>query len=219
VPLLAPDEERREENRSTVVEVFADVSCPFAHVGLRRFVQERARRARNDPVLRVRAWPLELVNGTPLDRASVAEHVAALRDQVAPDLFHGFDPSAFPESSLPALALAAAAYDVDDRFGEAVSLALRDALFEAGLDISDGSVLGAIASDLGVEVPQPKVLEAVFGDWEEGKRRGVAGSPEFFVEGRGYFCPTLDITRIAGGVRIVRDLEGFELFLTACFEN
>ncbi|MGZ4348546.1 MAG: hypothetical protein ACXVFB_15015, partial [Gaiellaceae bacterium] len=124
MPLHAPEMSGREDDRSTIVEVFADVSCPFTHVGLRRFVQERSRRSRDDLVLRVRAWPLELVNGTPLDRDTVAEHVAALREQVAPDLFHGFDTRTFPESSLPAMALAGAAYDVDDRVGEAVSLAL-----------------------------------------------------------------------------------------------
>ncbi|MFZ4518319.1 MAG: disulfide bond formation protein DsbA, partial [Microthrixaceae bacterium] len=69
------------------IEVFADVSCPFAHVGLRRVVQERDRRGRTDVVLRVRAWPLEVVNGEALDGPHVAEKVDALRAQVAPDLF------------------------------------------------------------------------------------------------------------------------------------
>jgi hypothetical protein len=51
-----------------VVEVFADVSCPFAHVGLRRLVEQRDKLARDDIVLRVRAWPLELVNGSTAHR-------------------------------------------------------------------------------------------------------------------------------------------------------
>ena len=46
--------------------------------------------------MRVRAWPLELVNGTPLDSAMIGEEVDELRAQVAPDLFTGFDLSGFP---------------------------------------------------------------------------------------------------------------------------
>lgn len=48
------------------VEVFADLGCPFTHVGLRRLLARRAELARDEPVLLVRAWPLELVNGQPL---------------------------------------------------------------------------------------------------------------------------------------------------------
>ena len=57
-------------------------------------------------VVRVKAWPLELVNGEPLAAALVAEEGPTLRAQVAPDLFEGFDRSRFPTTSLPAMALA-----------------------------------------------------------------------------------------------------------------
>ena len=87
---------------ATVIEVFADVGCPFTHVGLRRMVDRRDELGRTDVVLRVRAWPLEHVNHTPLDPAFIAEEVAAIRVQVAPDLFTGFVPGAFPATSLPA---------------------------------------------------------------------------------------------------------------------
>lgn len=59
--------------------------------------------------VRVCSWPLELVNGTPLDPGEVAGHVRDLRAQVAPDLFARFDPATLPRTTLPALALAAAA--------------------------------------------------------------------------------------------------------------
>ncbi|MCC6183750.1 MAG: disulfide bond formation protein DsbA, partial [Microthrixaceae bacterium] len=57
------------------IEVFADVTCPFTHVGLRRMVAARQAQGRDDVVLRVRSWPLEVVNGAPLDAAFVAEEV------------------------------------------------------------------------------------------------------------------------------------------------
>ena len=99
------------------VEVFADVTCPFAHVGLRRFVARREEFGLLGPILRVRAWPLELVNGNPLEPSLVAQHAEELREQVAPDLFRGFDPDLVPASSMPALELVAAAYELNDRSG------------------------------------------------------------------------------------------------------
>ena len=115
-----------------VVEVFADVLCPFTYVGLRRLAVERDRRRRRDVVLRCRAWPLELVNGRPLDPAEVAEEVAALRRSVAPGLFRGFDAATFPRSSLRALTLAADADAVSVELGESVSFALPRRVVRGG---------------------------------------------------------------------------------------
>ena len=49
------------------VEVFADVLCPFTHVGLHTLSDRRGERGLDEPRLRIRAWPLELINGRPLD--------------------------------------------------------------------------------------------------------------------------------------------------------
>src|SRR6266545_1394952 len=105
----------------TTIEVFADVCCPFTHVGLRRLVERRELLGANQTI-RVRAWPLELVNGHPLDPHLITEEVDALRKQVAPDLFSGLVPAAFPRTSLPALALTDAAYAVRAEIGERVAL-------------------------------------------------------------------------------------------------
>jgi predicted DsbA family dithiol-disulfide isomerase len=200
-----------------VVEVFADVVCPFSHVGLRRVVARRTELGRSEPVLRVRAWPLELVNGAPLDRDAIAQHVDELHEQVAPDLFRGFDPNAFPGSSLPAIALASTAYDLGDVVGERVSLAVRDAIFEEGRDIADPAVLDHIAATYGVGARGPDAERTVLADFEEGKRRGVRGSPEFFLDDQGWFCPALRIEKVAGRLAISPDPEGFEAFLADCF--
>ena len=175
------------------IEVFADVVCPFTHVGLRRLSE--ARRVREvSPPMRVRAWPLEWINGAPLDPALAGMEIAALREQVAPDLFAGFDAATFPRTSLPAFGLVAAAYAVDDVTGETVSLAVRDALFEQGDDISDRGVLRSIGRPFGVEPFERVIAEsAVRTDWERGRARGVQGSPHFFVGDRSWFCPSLDI--------------------------
>ena len=207
----------RDNALRDVVEVFADVTCPFAHVGLRRFVSRREELAVSRPLLRVRAWPLEFVNGQPLEPALVAEHVDELRNQVAPDLFQGFDADAVPASSLPALELVAAAYDVSTALGERVSLLVRDALFEHGLDIAEPGVLDAIAAATAVTVDAHAAARVVRADYEEGRRRGVRGSPEFFLDGTGWYCPSLHIEKVGDSLDIELDTDRVAAFLDACF--
>lgn len=201
-----------------VVEVFADVVCPFTHVGLRRIVERRAELGSTRPALRVRAWPLEIVNGAPIDPEAEAQHVEELRDQIEPGLFRGFNSAVLPTSSLPALALAAQAYTLSDEIGERVSLAVRDALFEEGRDIGDPAVLTEIATRYGVAPADAAAEAGVLADLAEGSRRGVRGSPEFFVENRGYFCPALRIESVDGRLVITPDSEAFDAFLDDCFE-
>lgn len=199
------------------VDVFADVTCPFAHVGLRRFIVRREELGVSRPILRVRAWPLEFVNGAALEPSVVARHVDELREQVAPDLFRGFNPDVVPVSSMPMLELAAAAYELDDSAGERVSLLVRDALFEQGLDLTMPAVLAEIAANEGI-IWAGDAGRIVRHDYEEGKRRGVRGSPEFYLDGRGWYCPSLQIERIGSALRIEPDVETIQAFLAACFE-
>jgi predicted DsbA family dithiol-disulfide isomerase len=201
----------------TVIEVFADIWCPFAHVGLRAVEDRRARAGRTEVPIVVRAWPLELVNGVPLDPTVTAEHADDLRDQVAPDLFAHLDVDRFPTSTLEALALANRAYRTDPATGERVSFALRDALFEEGRDISDPAVLADLARDLGVVPPDDSDRAAVRDDWAEGDRRGVQGSPHFFCGGTDMFCPSLDISRRPDdSLAIARDASRLTAFVDDC---
>jgi predicted DsbA family dithiol-disulfide isomerase len=195
------------------LEVFADVTCPFTHVGLRRLVAARTAHRRDDLRLQVRAWPLEWVNQAPFEGQVVAAKIAALRASVAPDLFVGFDPERFPSTSLPALELTAAAYRVDPRVGERVALAVRDALFETGLDIATSGVLGAIAAEHEVPAVTAVDTSAVRSDYDDGRARGVRGSPEFFVRGHGYFCPTLRIHKVGESLEIEFDAAAFDDFV------
>lgn len=177
------------------IEVFAELACPFTHLALRRIVARRADQGRESPPLWIRPWPLELVNGRPTDPHLVDEEVRALRTQVAPDLFSGFDPAALPSTSMPGLRLVEAAYARDMQTGEWVSLALRDALFELGRDIADLRVLSGIASAHDLDLPDEELDAQVRAAHAEGERRGVQGSPHFFVAGGSQFCPLLAIER------------------------
>jgi predicted DsbA family dithiol-disulfide isomerase len=201
-----------------VIEVFADVACPFTHAGLRRFVERRQALGRDDVALRVRAWPLEIVNGHPLDAHLIAEEIDDLRAQVAEKLFAGFDETSFPATSLPALSLAAAAYDVDLGTGARMSLALRDELFEHGADIADHDVLARLADAHGVSVDLIDTGQ-VLADHAEGAARGVIGSPHFFTPAGSFFCPALDVQRDSSGhLRIAAD-GGFDEFMATCFAS
>ena len=212
---VTPNE--NDDPQLLVIEVFADIGCPFTHVGLRRFVDRRAALGRHDVAMRVRSWPLEVVNGSPLDAHFIAEEVDDIRRQVAPTLFAGFDEAAFPATFLPALTLAAAAYDQSVTAGEDVSLAVRDLLFEQGVDVSDREVLDRLADEhhLEVDLGDPsQVLE----DHREGIARGVVGSPHFFTPAGDFFCPALDVHRDdAGHLQLAPDTDGFDRFISSCF--
>ena len=200
------------------VEVYADVACPFAQVGLRRFVERRRELGRDDVLLRVRAWPLELVNGAPHDPRAMADEVDEIRDQVASDLFVDFQESSFPRSTLAAMTLASAAYGKDDATGEAVSLQLRDLLFERGVDVSDPSVLARVAEEHGLTADLSDDT-SVRSDHEAGLARGVVGSPHFFTPNGDYFCPALDVAKDDGGhLRVRPDPVALGRFIDACFD-
>jgi hypothetical protein len=152
---------------------------------------------RSDVVLRVWAWPLEWVNGRPLDAEFIAEEIDDLRAQLPVDEFAGFRQDAFPESFVPSMALAAAAYAQDLRLGESVSLALRTALFEQGRDVSDPAVLTDVAVACGFD--PDSVADAI---------------AHFFSPGGSFFCPSLDIARTdEGHLRMTVDRAGFDAFV------
>ena len=202
--------------RTQLIEVFADVVCPFTHVGLRRLVAYREQMHREDVAIRVRAWPLELVNGERVSQPLLVEEVAELRQTVAPDLFNAFNPELFPMSSLPALAVAATANRIDLQSAERVSLALREALFEKGRDLTDPAELLRIAPLLTLDDIRAGEAD-VRADYAEGRARGVIGSPHFFVDGEGFLCPTLAIERVDGHLSISFDARGFDDFIDRCF--
>jgi predicted DsbA family dithiol-disulfide isomerase len=180
------------------VEVFADITCPFTHVGLKQVCGHVADMSEPCDVI-VRAWPLEWVNGTPLDVDAVVVKAAALSEQLGVDDFSGLRAQCWPVSTIAALNLAAEAYERDAATGLAVSLELRAALFEHGVDVGDPDALALIAAAHHLAPPSPTASAAVQSDYELGQARGVKGSPHFFVGTDGFFCPALDLGRDTDG--------------------
>lgn len=199
------------------IDVYADVVCPFAYVGLTRLFERRCEMGRDDVVLRVRAWPLEIVNGAPVDPDLIAEEIDEIAPQVAPDLFRGFEPASFPASSVPALALTDAAYQVDLATGEAVAMELRRLLFEHRTDVADPDVLAGVARRFGLTGLGDRA--AVLADHERGRELGVVGSPHFVVGGESLFCPVLAISRRDGRLHVEVDPAGLERLVAACFSG
>jgi predicted DsbA family dithiol-disulfide isomerase len=188
---------------TTNVHVFADITCPFTHVGLKQVVDHVEQMDAPVDVL-VRAWPLEWVNGTPLDVEAVVVKAAALHEQLGVDDFSGLRADRWPASTIPALSLVARAYERDAATGLAVSLALRTALFEDGVDVGDPDALALVAAAHHLEAPADElsgavVHESVRRDYDEGRERGVQGSPHFFVGDDGFFCPALDLGHDSSG--------------------
>ena len=223
---------------ATRVEVFADITCPFTHVGLKRVVELMADTAQPVDVV-VRAWPLEWVNGSVMEVAAVQVKAEALCRQLDVADFDGLRADRWPTTTIPALNLAAEAYERDTATGLAVSLAIRVALFEQGLDVSDPAVLTAIAVEHGLAGPDnagpdnagpdnagqdnagpdnanqaTDAAPAVRADYEDGRARGVSGSPHFWVDQNDFFCPSLDLGHDDDGNLTAQfDAAGLEQFL------
>ncbi len=54
-------------------------------------------------------------------------------------------------------------------------------------------------------------------DFDEGTRLGVRGSPEYFLDDRGYFCPALRLEEVGGALEIEDATELFDGFLDMVF--
>jgi 2-hydroxychromene-2-carboxylate isomerase len=119
-----------------------------------------------------------------------------------------------------AFALSAAADRTGDPvLAEDVGMALRDAVFEQGLDIGRPEVVASIAARFGLDPLNAAATEAaVRVDWEEGRARGVIGSPHFFTgDDASWFCPGLAISRDDVGNFVVAWKQGSESFVESVF--
>jgi len=117
---------------------------------------------------------------------------------------------------LPALTLAAAEYGHDVRTGEAVSMALRRALFEDGRDIPDDRLLRPVAASWDLEGVDKRLLGRPFG-WGLRERARCPGVTALLLRRHGCVLPTLDIERApVGHLLLARNRERLNAFLDIC---
>ena len=124
---------------------------------------------------------------------------------------------ALPTTTLPALACAHAANRHGTATGEAVSLALREALFEAGLDISRAPGAGRDRRTVwrGPAGPPRRGWRAR--RLARGNGAGRQGLTTLLLRGPDAFCPSLDISRDGQGHLTVKpDFEALDAFLKGC---
>jgi predicted DsbA family dithiol-disulfide isomerase len=199
-----------------MIEVFADITCPFTHVGL-KIVRAEVAALDADIDIHVRAWPLEWVNGSMADPVAIGEKISLISDQLGVHDFDGFRIDGWPSTTIPALNLAASGYEVDPATGLEVSLALRSTVFEQGQDVSNPEVLAELAARFGLATPGTDPVDSVTNDYEDGRRRGVRGSPDFFIGDDEFFCPSLDLGHDSEGTLTSRfDVDGLrQLIATA----
>ena len=101
-----------------------------------------------------------------------------------------------------------------------MSLALRDALFEEGRDVSRPDVLTSVAQTCGLNDGDAADVGDVLADWHHGESRGVVGSPHFFCGDVEAFCPSLIVTKDeVGRVHIERSMVALDAFLEECFAS
>ena len=202
------------------IEVFADVWCPFAYVGLLRLFELREvsgswRRRHPGPGLAARARQRRAHGG----------------GQGRGERGHAQGPGGPPALRRPLRGLLPdddAARPGPRRVGLRAQLghgggrqpprpppALR-----GGSRRLEPEVLAQVAGELGIEPGSAASEAAVLESLEEGRRRGVIGSPHFFCGELESFCPSLEISRDDAGVLLVAPTQpSLTAFVERCFSE
>jgi predicted DsbA family dithiol-disulfide isomerase len=196
-----------------MLTVFSDLHCAWAYV-----FSIRLRRARDEvgrPPVAWRCWPLELVNrrGTPWD--TVSQEIPVLT-QLEPDHFASPRRSTWPSTMLPAMEALKVAGELGgpeaaDRFDEAA----RRAFFLERRDLSIRPTLVDLAAEAGLDRAAFEDAfdggghrRSVVADWQEGRRRGVEGSPHAFLpDGTGVFNPGIGKIDWVHGIPVPHDVD------------
>lgn len=134
------------------IAVYADITCPWAHICVHRLHETRSRlglegRVTIDP----RAFPLELINdaSTPKKILDAEIPVAgALEPGAGWQMWQG-SASEYPVSTLPALEAVIAAKDQSPKAAEALDRGLRRAFFGASRTITMRHEILAVAEESG----------------------------------------------------------------------
>jgi predicted DsbA family dithiol-disulfide isomerase len=196
-----------------VLTVFSDLHCPWAYVLSIRL--RRARTGVDRPPVAWRCWPLELVNerGTSWDTLSQEIPVLA---QLEPDHFSRPRRETWPSTLLPAMEALKVAGDLGgprtaDRFDELA----RRAFFLERRDLSLRPTLADLAAEAGLD--RDAFVDAfdgggyrrsVVADWQEGRRRGVEGSPHVFLpDGSAVFNPGVGGIDWVRGIPVPREVD------------
>jgi predicted DsbA family dithiol-disulfide isomerase len=196
-----------------VLTVFSDLHCPWAYLFSIRL--RRARTAVGQPPVAWRCWPLELVNerGTPWD--TVSQEIPVLT-QLEPDHFAPARRDTWPSTLLPAMeALKVAGEQGGPEAADRFDQLARRAFFLDRRDLSIRPTLLVLAAGAGlVRAGFQDAFDggghrrSVVADWQEGRRRGVEGSPHAFLpDGTGVFNPGVGKIDWVRGIPVPREVD------------
>ncbi|MGN9847004.1 DsbA family oxidoreductase [Nonomuraea sp. H19] len=186
------------------VQVWSDLLCPFAYVGLLRLRRARER-LRLDLQIEHRTFPLELFNGPHPRRGTDTEAVGL--GQIEPDAQFRIWTAAddlYPHTVLLAAEAVHAANAQGLKAGEALDLALRRAFWTHSQSISHRQVILDVASELPDGIIDVTRLAAaldsgrhradVMGDFAVSQTDAISGSPTFrFQDGTTIHNPGIQV--------------------------
>jgi predicted DsbA family dithiol-disulfide isomerase len=196
-----------------LLTVFSDLHCPWAYVFSIRLRRHRA--ALGAPPVAWRCWPLELVNERGTTWSTLSSEIPVLA-QLEPDHFAAPRRETLPSTLLPAMEALKVAAELGgaggaDRFDEAA----RRAFFLDRRDLSLRPTLLDLAVEAGLERAAFRDAfdggghrREVIADWDEGRRRGVQGSPHAFLpDGTGAFNPGIGKVEWVRGIPVPSEVD------------
>jgi predicted DsbA family dithiol-disulfide isomerase len=186
------------------VQVWSDLLCPFAYVGLLRFYRARTRLGLDDAVrVEHRSFPLELFNGPHPRRGTDSEAVGLGRIEPGAEfrLWSGPD-DRYPHTVLLAAEAVLAAGAQSHAAGEALDLALRRAFWTHSRSISHRGVILDVAGEAGA-VDVGKLAAALddgrhradlMADFAVARTDAIAASPTFrLADGSAHTNPGIEV--------------------------
>jgi predicted DsbA family dithiol-disulfide isomerase len=186
------------------VQVWSDLLCPFAYVGLLRFYRARSRLGLDDAVrVEHHAFPLELFNGPHPRRGTDTEAVGLGRIEPAAQFRIWTAPEdRYPHTVLLAAEAVLAAGAQSPAAGEALDLALRRAFWTRSRSISHRAVILEVAAEAG-PVDTGKLAAALddgrhradlMADFAVAQTDAIAGSPTFRLpDGTAHTNPGIEV--------------------------
>jgi|GEM_PF-739640 len=173
------------------VQVWSDLLCPFAYVGLLRLRRARGRLGLDGTVrLEHRTFPLELFNGPHSRRGTDTEAVALGRIEPEAEFRVWTDPDdRYPHTVLLAAEAVHAASAQSLAAGEELDLALRRAFWTQSRSISHRQVILDVAAglpggvvdvfELAAALDDGRYRAAVMADFAVARTGAITGSPTF----------------------------------------
>jgi predicted DsbA family dithiol-disulfide isomerase len=162
------------------IAVYADITCPWAHICVHRLHETRTRVGLEDRVtIDPRAFPLELINDAPTPKKILDAEIpvaGALEPGAGWQMWQR-PASEYPVSTLPALEAVIAAKEQSPQAAEALDRGLRRAFFGASRTITMRHEILAVAEESGVV--DVEALEAAL---EDGRARRALTKDHFTSE-------------------------------------